>query len=193
MKVELELSSYATKTDLKSAAGIDKLSFAKKVDLATLKSNVGKLDIDKLKNVPTYLSNLEGKVDKLNVDKLLSLPVDLSKVNVVKNDAVKKDLYNAKIKTIEDKIHNITSLATKTSFNAKTNEVKGEIPSTTNLATKAALTVVENKIPSVSNLVKKTDYNTKTKEVKNKIADHNHDKYITTPEFNKLTSENFAA
>ena len=192
MKVELELSSYATKTDLKSAAGIDKLSFAKKVDLATLKSNVDKLDIDKLKNVPTYLSNLEGKVDKLNVDKLLSLPVDLSKVNV-KNDAVKKDLYNAKIKTIGDKIHNITSLATKTSLNAKTNEVKGEIPSTTNLATKAALTVVENKIPSVSNLVKKTDYNTKINEIEKKITDHNHDKYITTPEFNKLTSENFAA
>ena len=75
----------------------------------------------------------------------------------------------------------------------KTNEVQGEIPSTTNLATKAALTVVENKIPSVSNLVKKTYYNTKINEVKNKIADHNHDKYITTPEFNKLTSENFAA
>ena len=62
---------------------------------------------------------MEGKVDKLNVDKLLPLPVDLSKVNVVKNDAAKKDLYNAKIKRIEDKIHNITSLATKTSLNAK--------------------------------------------------------------------------
>ena len=40
---------------------------------------------------------------------------------------------------------------------------------------------------------KKTDYNTKINEIEKKITDHNHDKYITTPEFNKLTSENFAA
>ena len=49
MKVELDLSNYATKTDLKNATGIDKSSFAKKVDLPSLKSNVDKLDIDKLK------------------------------------------------------------------------------------------------------------------------------------------------
>ena len=40
---------------------------------------------------------------------------------------------------------------------------------------------------------KKTDSNTKTNEIEKKITDHNHNKYITTPEFNKLTSENFAA
>ena len=40
---------------------------------------------------------------------------------------------------------------------------------------------------------KKTDYNTKINEIEKKITDHNHDKYITTPEFNKLTSQNFAA
>ena len=59
VKVELDLSNYATKTDLKNATGIDTSSFAKKVDLANLKSNVDKLDIDKLKNVPTNLSNLK--------------------------------------------------------------------------------------------------------------------------------------
>ena len=85
------------------------------------------------------------------------------------------------------------NLATNPSLNAKINEVKGEIPNITNLATKTALNAVENKIPSVSNLVKKTDYNTKINEIEKKITDHNHDKYITTPEFNKLTSENFAA
>ena len=82
-------------------------------------------------------------------------------------------------------------MATKTTLNAKNNEVKGEIPSITNLATKTALNAVENKIPSVSNLVKKTDYNTKINEIEKKITDHNHDKYIITPEFNKTTSENF--
>ena len=60
------------------------------------------MDIDKLKKVPTNLSNLERKVDKLHVDKLMPVLVDLGKLNdVVKNDVVKKDVYNAKIKNIE--------------------------------------------------------------------------------------------
>ena len=59
------------------------------------------MDINKLKNVPTNLSNLKNKVGKLDVDKLATVPADLSKLsNVVKNDAVKKDVYNAKIKNI---------------------------------------------------------------------------------------------
>ena len=47
MKVELDLPNYATKADLKNAAGVDTSKFAKKVDLANLKSDVDKLDIDK--------------------------------------------------------------------------------------------------------------------------------------------------
>ena len=110
MKVELDLSDYATKTDLKNATGVDTSSFGKKVDLASLKSNEHKLDIDKLKNVPANLSNLKSKVDKLGVDKLIPVPVDLSKRrDVIKNDVVKKDVYNAKIKNIEDKISDITN------------------------------------------------------------------------------------
>ena len=75
-EVELDLSNYATKTDLKNATEIDTSFFAKKVNLASLKSNVDKLDIDKLKNLPTNLSNLKSKVDKLDVDKLLPVPVN---------------------------------------------------------------------------------------------------------------------
>ena len=67
------------------------------------------------------------------------------------------------------------------------------MPSITNLATKASLNAAENKIPSISNLVKKTDYNIKINQTEKKITDHKHDKYLTTPEFNKLTSEIFAA
>ena len=52
VKIELYLSDYATKTDLKNETGIETSSFAKKADLASLKSNVDKLGIDKLKNVP---------------------------------------------------------------------------------------------------------------------------------------------
>ena len=53
VKVELVLSNYATKADLKNATGIDTSKFAKQIDLAHLKFDVGKLDIGKLKNVPT--------------------------------------------------------------------------------------------------------------------------------------------
>ena len=69
MKIELNVSNYATKSDLKNATGVDTSKFAKKVDLASLKSFIDKLDIDKLKNVPTSLSNLKSKLDKLDVDK----------------------------------------------------------------------------------------------------------------------------
>ena len=55
------------------------------------------------------------------------------------------------------------------------------------------MTAVENKISSVSNIVKKTDCNTKINEIEKKITDHDHDKYITTPEINKLIAKNFAA
>ena len=127
VKVELDLSNYATKTDLKNATVVDTSKFAKNVDLANLKSNVDKLDIDKMKNVPTNLRNLKSKVDKLDADKLVPVPVELSKVSdVVKNDVVKKDAYSAKIKNIEDKIPDITNVATKSTLNAKINEVKGE-------------------------------------------------------------------
>ena len=54
------------------------------------------------------------------------------------------------------------------------------------------MTGVENKTPDVSSLEKKTDYNTKINDIEKKVTDHDHVKYITTSEFNKLTTENFA-
>ena len=100
-----------------------------------------------MKNVPTNLSNLKRKVDKLDVDKLVPALVDLSKLSeVVKNDVFKEDVYNAKIKNIEDKITDITDLATNTTLNAKINEVKNKISNLNNLATTTALTAVENEI-----------------------------------------------
>ena len=74
-----------------------------------------------MKNVPTNLSNLKNKLNKLDIDKKLPIFVDLSKINdVVKNDVVKKDVYNAKIKNVEDKITDITKLATNTPLYLKT-------------------------------------------------------------------------
>ena len=55
VKVELDLSNYATKTDLENATGVDTLSFAKNIDLAYLKSDIDKSYIDKLKNISTNL------------------------------------------------------------------------------------------------------------------------------------------
>ena len=82
---------------------------------------------------------------------------------------LKKDGYNANIKNIENKIPDITNVATTT-----------------------ALTAVENKASNVSKLVKKNDYSTWISEIENKITtDHDRDNYITTEEFNKLISENF--
>ena len=88
VKVGLELPNYATKANFKNATGVDT---SKKVNLANLESNVNRLDIDKLKNVPSGLSSLKNKVDKLHADELAPVPVDLSKLSdVVKNDVVKK-------------------------------------------------------------------------------------------------------
>ena len=119
-----------------------------------------------MKNVPSSLSNLESKVDKVDVDKLVPVAFDLSKLSdVVKNDIIKKDVYNPKIKNIEDKIPDITlnakinevknkisnnaNLVTNDSLNAKINKFKYKISSITNLATNTALTDIQNKILSV--------------------------------------------
>ena len=147
---------YATKTDLKNATGVDRSSFAKESDLANLKSDVDKLDIYKLRNVPTNLSNLKSKVNKLDFNKLGPIPVELTKLSdVVKKYVVKKAVYNAKITNIEEKIPDITNVPTNASVNAKIIDVIGEIPSITNLATTSALNTVKNEISNVSNLVKK--------------------------------------
>ena len=71
-----------------------------------------------MKNVPIDLSNFKSKVEKFDIGKLKTTLVVLSKLsNIVKNDVVKKDVYNAKIKNIEYKILDITNLATETTLN----------------------------------------------------------------------------
>ena len=151
INVKVDWSNYATIADLKNATGVDTPPFAKKVNLASLKSNT-----DELKTVSDNLNNLKSKVDKLDIDKLAHVPVDLRNLsNAVKNDVVKNDVYNVNIKNIENKIPDITNLATKNTLNATINKVKEEITSITNLSTTIAVTAVENKIPNVSNLVKK--------------------------------------
>ena len=154
----------------------------------------------------TNLVNLKTEVDKLDIDKLVPVPVDLSKLSdVVKNDVVKKTVYNklvARVNNIDTsnfmletkyntdkteflkKILDTSSLVKKNNYNTKITELENKIPDISNLAKKTALTAVEIKIPDISTLVKKPDYNTKITETKNKLNNHNHEKYIDTPEFN---------
>ena len=136
INVKVDLSIYATKADIKNVPHVDASSFALKTNLASLKS----------------------EVDKLDTDKLAPVPVDLSKLSdVVKNDVVKKTDYNTKIADIEGKIPDISNLATKTAlitienkmpdYSAKITEIENKISDVSNLATKTALTSEENKIP----------------------------------------------
>ena len=127
INVKVDLSSYATKADIKSITRIDTSGFSLKANLA----------------------NLNTEIDKLDIDKLVPVPVDLSKLSdVVKNDVIKKTVYNTKIA-----------------------EIEGKIPDISNLAIKISLTSVENKIPDTNSFVKKTDYNTKIADIENKIPD----------------------
>ena len=93
IEVELDLSNYATKSDLKNASDVDTSQFAKKDDLANLKPEVDKLDIDKLEKVPSGLNNLKSKVDKLDVGKLTPVPTDLSKLSNAIKMMLLKEMY----------------------------------------------------------------------------------------------------
>ena len=102
------LIMQATKNNLKDATGVDRCKLALKTNLENLKAKTDKIDLDKLKNVPRNFSNLKSETDKLDVDKLTPVPVDLSKLSdVVKNDVVKKEVYNSNIKNTEDEIPNV--------------------------------------------------------------------------------------
>ena len=168
INVKVDLSNYATKSDLKNVAHVD-TSFALK----------------------TNLCNLKTEVDKLDIDRLVPVPADLSKLSdAVKNDVVKKDVYDklvTKVNNIdttgfvlrtkystdkselENKIPDTNGLVKKTDYDAKITEIKGKIPDVSNLATKTALTTAENKIPVkiyASNLVKKQIMTLKLQKLK---------------------------
>ena len=87
LKVELDLDNYATKDDVKNITHVDVSSYATKTNLAALKSEVDKKDVDKLKIKPADLAKLS---------------------NVVKNDVVKKNDYNTKVTSIESQIAGVT-------------------------------------------------------------------------------------
>ena len=120
INVKIDLSNYPTKTDLKNISHVDASSFALKSNLASLKTEVEKLDIDKLTPVPNDLAKLS---------------------NIVKNDVVKNTGYDKLV----GKVGNIdtTGLVLKTTYDAdksdlekKISDVDKEIPDTSGLAKK---------------------------------------------------------
>ena len=132
INVKVDLSNYATKTDLKNVTHVDTSSFALKTNLA----------------------NLKTEVDKLDIDKLVPVPVDLSKLSDVrKNDVVKKTAYDKLVA----KVHNIdtSDFALKTKYNTDKIDLGKKIPNVPNFVKKTKLTELEKKIPDISNLATK--------------------------------------
>ena len=189
INVKVDLSSYATKSDIKDISLVGTSSFSLKTNLANLKTELDKLDIEKLLLLPTDLSKLSNII-KNNVVKKTVYDELVAKVDDIDtNNFVLKTKYDTDKLKLENKIPNVTDFVKK----GKLTKLKNKISNTNNVATKAVLTTVENKIPVVNNLLKKTDYNTKVADIENKLNNHNHDKYIDTSEFNKLASDVFNA
>ena len=98
IKVKIDLSNYATKTDIKNISHIDTSSFAVKTDLSSLKPEVDKLDIDKLIPIPVDLSKLSDAVKNDVVKKTVYNKL----VDAVKNDVVKKTVYNKLVAKVDN-------------------------------------------------------------------------------------------
>ena len=108
--IKVDLSNYAAKADIKSNTHVDTSNFALKTNLA----------------------NLKTEVDELDIEKLVPIPADLSKLsNIVKNDVVKKTVYDKLVA----KVNNIytSNFALKTNYNSKITELENKIPDTSNL------------------------------------------------------------
>ena len=192
IKVKIDLTNYATKEDIMSITHVDTSSFALKTNLSSLKTEVDKLDFDKLVPIPNDLSKLSNVV-KNDVAKKVDYNL-VSKVdNIDTNDLVLKTKYGTDKTELENKILDTNNLVKKTDYNTKITEIENKIPDISNLATNILVDKVENRIPDISNLVKKTDYNTKITNIDNKLNNHNHDKYIDTSKFNTLAINVFNA
>ena len=118
INVKVDLSSYATKTDIKNISHVDTSSFALETNLASLKT----------------------EVDKLDIDKLVPVPVDLSKLSdVVKNDVVKKTVYDklvAKVNSIDT-----SGFLLKTEYDTYKTELENKILDTRDLVKKKKTTM----------------------------------------------------
>ena len=156
VKTDLDPSNYATKSDLNSITHIDTSSSTLKTNLAALKTEVDKLDIDKLIPVPGDLSKLskEGQEDFTKKTDFSALKTKVDGTDTTKFILKSKydtEVGDLKLTTAEGKIPDISGLATKTQLTT----VENKIPDISNLETKTQLAAVENKIPDANGFVKK--------------------------------------
>ena len=158
INVKVDLSNYATRTDLKNISHIEVSSYALKSNLASLKTVVDKLDINKLTSIPIDLAKLSNLVKndvvkKTEYEKLVNKVNGIDSTNFVSRTKYEKDGSDCedKINKIEKKIPGISDLVKKSVLTA----IENKIPDISGLATTSALTAVENKIPNVTSLVKK--------------------------------------
>ena len=153
INVKVDLSNYAKKADIKNISHVDTSSFALKTNLANLKTEVDKLDIDKLAPVPVDLSKLSDVVKNDVVKKPVFDKLVVKVDNIDTSNFVLKTKYQTDKTELEKKTPDVTAFVKQ----VKLIELENKIPDIRNLATKTVLTAVENKIPDVSSLVKKTD------------------------------------
>ena len=160
IKVELDLSNYATKDDVKNITHVDVSSYATKTNLAALKTEVDKIDIDKLKTVPEDLATLS---------------------NVVKNEVVKKTDFSA-----DNYVTRTKFSADTNSLYDKIDKVEKKIPDVSGLAIRRNVTTLVNNLKNKNDNLRNNDYakkislinymlistfNTKSTELENKIKD----------------------
>ena len=149
IKVKLDLTSYATKTDLKNITHVDVSSFASKTNLAALKTEVDKLDVDKLKTAP----------------------VDLAKLtNAAENDLVQKTVYKTKVTSIEAQITGLTkntvdNLADITKLKAIDTKLNSYLQTST---FNSKVTEVEKKIKAADIIAKSA--NTKANTIRSDLT-----------------------
>ena len=170
--IKVDLSNYATKTDLQNISHIDVSSYALKSNLASLKTEVDKLHIDKLTSVPDDLAKLSNVVKnnvikKTEYDKLVNKVHGIDNINFVSKAKYEKDGsdFEDKISNIDKNIPDVSALVKKSALTA----VENKIRDLSGLATSSALSAVKNKIPDISSLVTKTDFDAKVIEIEGKI------------------------
>ena len=160
IKVELDLSNYATKDDVKNITHVDVSSYATKANLATLKTEVDKIDVDKLKTVPDDLAKLS---------------------DVVKNEVVKKTDFSADTYVTRTKFSTDTN-----ALDDKIDKVEKKIPNISSLETKRNVTTLVNNLnnridnlkinyyakkTSLTNYMLTSTFNTNSTELESKIKD----------------------
>ena len=148
---KVDLSNYPTKADIKNISHVHNSGFELKTNLASLKTDVYKLDIDKLAPVSVELSKLSDVVKKDVVKKAVYDKLAAKVNNFDTIDFVLKTKYQTDKTELEKKTPSVTDFVKKT----KLTELENKIPDFNSLVIKTALTAVENKIPDASGLVKK--------------------------------------